>query len=190
MKNGAMDQEILPFRPSDDPDVVDFPPYVRGVQLLAAAGRPWKADSGDMLWNAILDTGSPVTIIPRLFVDRMGYQPVQKSRTLYTADGQALVDSPAIGPAKNPRFPQTSEGQPGKHYLYLILLGLPGLPLFPTYAISLKCSKPGMERRHITIGRDLLVRLDLRFWSNIPFDDRVEPDDTSRWWVSYGPAQQ
>ncbi|MFH1920772.1 MAG: hypothetical protein ABIP48_12890 [Planctomycetota bacterium] len=135
----------------------DYVPISHGVRVLTSRGRFVPENDGEKTWPALWDTGAIITVIPLEFVNRLGYNP-----------------SGTTGPIG------AFDGSTNTYPWYYVLIGIPGLPRVPTRAIALR-GNPGRPRDYVTLGRDVISKLVVRYSSNIPWACTVDPDDSFRW---------
>ncbi len=146
--------------------VWDLRPTIREVRLTTPGGAYALERGREKRWPALWDTGAVLTVIPRLFVDQIGYPPSGKTKPLSGFD----------------------PSQPKRPYdWYYVRIGLPGLPLYRIRVIAPDdSSRPTRERRkHILLGRDLALRLVVKWSSNVPWNDQVPILPPSTWTWSY-----
>jgi len=119
-------------------------------------------DSGDQLlergwskkWTGLLDTGSTFTVIPHDFVEGV---------------------SPEAGGSTHPDV-KGYDGSGAQHLWYWVKVRVLDLPWIRVRAVAPKDPK----RRHITLGRDVIARLAVRWYSAAPWAAKAL-DSGSTW---------
>ena len=141
----------------------DFLPQLQHVRLWTLDEQPARDDGGETTWTALWDTGSPITVVPYLFIKSTRWPPFGKTRKSFGSF--------------NPNHARE------KYPWYPVLIGLPGLPMFTVRAIAPDDSKlpHKQQRRHITVARDIITRLCVRWTSNIPWSNKITATAHHHW---------
>lgn len=144
-------------------DAHDFLPHLKRIRLWTLDEQPARKNARERTWTALWDTGSPITVVPFLFIEN----------TQWPAFGKTKTSFGSFDPNHATR----------KYLWYPILIGLPGLPMLKVRAIAPDDSglPPIRRRQHITLGRDVITRLCVGWTSNIPWNDQVAATANHHW---------
>lgn len=144
--------------------VVLFKPFIENVRLLAWPGGVACTENGvERTWDALWDTGAPITIIPERFVVATGSPPWGKSRPMGSFD-------PGTGMKR--------------HNWYFVTVSIPGMPDIRIEAIAPR--DPDNKRKHITLGCNVLSRLTAEASSNLDWQTgEPQPGQDHEWRWSY-----
>lgn len=143
--------------------VQDFRPGLKRIKLWTLDKHPARENAKERTWTALWDTGSPITVVPFLFIENTQWPPFGETSKVFGSF--------------DPNHPRR------KYPWYPVLIGLPGLPMCKVRAIAPDDSKllAKQRRRHITLGRDVIARLCVRWTSNIPWNDQIAPTAHHHW---------
>jgi len=137
----------------------DLRPRCHGVRLQTLGGTFVEENGQEKTWPALLDTGTPFTVVPRTFVLATRLREVGTARV---ADFDGVVTDP------------------DRHW-YWVRIVLPGVADFIERAIASLDRDPANPRTHITLGRNLLARLTVDWQSSAPWDHGVDIGQSDSW---------